>query len=87
MSEEREKYQVGDEATLRDYWQPEEETRFDRLFRLAEVLTEEQDALEDNSGSLSEAALLKSIGLTLQTVYIERERLVNIAKARMRSKA
>lgn len=84
MSEEREEYQFGD-ATLGDYMQPEEAARFDRLWILAKLLTEEEDALQKHSGSLSEAALLKTSGLTLQVIHIERDRLISLAKDRLKS--
>jgi hypothetical protein len=69
--------------TLRGHWQPEEEARFDRLWTIAGLLTDEQNALQaSNSGSLSEAALVKTFDLALQVIYIERQRLISLAEAR-----
>lgn len=69
---------------LREYWTPEEGERFDRLFALANVLLEDKDQLSAAASPTlpMPGGLLVAIDRLLEEIKEERQRLLNLARAR-----
>jgi hypothetical protein len=69
-------------ADLKQYWEPEEAARFDRLYDLGEGILVECGKLEEAPLPGEDKGLANTLRAAAQAIYKERQRLIAIARAR-----
>jgi hypothetical protein len=73
---------------LKEQWTAQEADRFDRLFRLADAIVEEQNTLGTEMAQGGDKALTEldwALGVAVQAIYAERDRLLEMARQRARA--